>query len=102
MERAKLDSSSETVEVEWSAGGVDRFPYIWLRDNCQCSECFQSDLNKRLVLTSELDLDVAPAHAAARDRGNSLHVTWPDGHQSRYDWQWLRDRCFIYNVMLLY
>ncbi|CAH1259077.1 Hypp2145 [Branchiostoma lanceolatum] len=66
MERATLDSSSEAVEVEWSAGGVDRFPYIWLRDNCQCSECFQADLNKRLVLTSELDLDVSPVRAGVQ------------------------------------
>ncbi|XP_019624414.1 PREDICTED: gamma-butyrobetaine dioxygenase-like [Branchiostoma belcheri] len=94
MERAKLDRSSETVEVEWSAGGVDWFPYVWLRDNCQCSECFQVDLNKRLVLTSRLDLDVAPDHANVQDRGSTLHVTWPDGHRSQYDWQWLRDRCF--------
>ncbi|CAH1259053.1 BBOX1 [Branchiostoma lanceolatum] len=94
MERATLDSSSEAVEVEWSAGGVDRFPYIWLRDNCQCAECFQADLNKRLVLTSELDLDVAPVRAGVQDRGSSLYVTWPDGHRSQYDWQWLRDRCF--------
>ncbi|KAI8507039.1 Gamma-butyrobetaine dioxygenase, partial [Branchiostoma belcheri] len=37
MERVSLNEAghSRVVEVEWSDGGVSRFPYVWLRDNCQ-------------------------------------------------------------------
>ncbi|XP_019618504.1 PREDICTED: gamma-butyrobetaine dioxygenase-like [Branchiostoma belcheri] len=94
MERATLVGSEEVVEVEWSVGGVSKYPYVWLRDNCQCSKCFAKEHNNRLIMTSDIELDAAPVTAEMSDRGSTLLVTWPDGHQSQYDWQWLRDRCF--------
>ncbi|XP_035672119.1 gamma-butyrobetaine dioxygenase-like [Branchiostoma floridae] len=92
--KVKLTDAEGAVEVEWSAGGVSKYPYVWLRDNCQCPMCYESEYGNRLILTSELDTEIVPARAETRGTESALHVTWPDGHQSRYDWQWLRDRCF--------
>ncbi|XP_078693324.1 gamma-butyrobetaine dioxygenase-like isoform X2 [Branchiostoma floridae x Branchiostoma belcheri] len=35
MGKVALNEAARMVEVEWSDGGVSRFPYVWLRDNCQ-------------------------------------------------------------------
>ncbi|XP_078583873.1 gamma-butyrobetaine dioxygenase-like [Branchiostoma floridae x Branchiostoma japonicum] len=87
------------VEVEWSDGGVSSFPYVWLRDNCQCPQCFKPDSCSRLVLMSDLDVNVSPVRAESQARGGLLWVEWSDGHQSHYDWQWLKERCFSPHAM---
>ncbi|XP_035663162.1 gamma-butyrobetaine dioxygenase-like [Branchiostoma floridae] len=99
MENVGLNGADRMVEVEWSDGGVSRFPYIWLRDNCQCPQCFKRDSRCRLILMSDLDVNVSPVRVESQARGGLLSVEWSDGHQSRYDWQWLKERCFSPQVM---
>ncbi|KAI8519039.1 Gamma-butyrobetaine dioxygenase [Branchiostoma belcheri] len=94
MERVSLNGAGRVVEVEWSDGGVSRFPYVWLRDNCQCQQCFNPDSRARLVLMADLDVRLSPVRAEVQAAGSLLTVDWPDGHQSRYDWPWLKARCF--------
>ncbi|XP_066278726.1 gamma-butyrobetaine dioxygenase-like [Branchiostoma lanceolatum] len=96
VEKATAVDTEEVLKVEWSTGGVSKYPYVWLRDNCQCPKCFAAEHNNRRIMTSDIDLDVAPVttEVSDKDGGSSLYVTWPDGHRSQYDWQWLRDRCF--------
>ncbi|CAH1250334.1 BBOX1 [Branchiostoma lanceolatum] len=93
MEKVCLNEAARMVEVEWSGGGVSRFPYVWLRDNCQCPQCFNPDSRSRLVLMLDLDVNVSPVRVEVQG-GSSLSVEWPDGHQSQYDRHWLRERCF--------
>ncbi|CAH1259059.1 BBOX1 [Branchiostoma lanceolatum] len=96
IKKATAVDTEEVLKVEWSTGGVSKYPYVWLRDNCQCPKCFAAEHNNRRIMTSDIDLDAAPVTTvvSGKDRGSSLYVTWPDGHRSQYDWQWLRDRCF--------
>ncbi|CAH1250332.1 BBOX1 [Branchiostoma lanceolatum] len=94
MEKVCLNEAARMVEVEWSGGGVSRFPYVWLRDNCQCPQCFNPDSRSRLVLMLDLDVNVSPVRVEVQAGGSSLSVEWPDGHQSQYDRHWLRERCF--------
>lgn len=43
---------------------VYKFPSIWLRDNCQCSECFHHDSKSRVIANWEnLKFDVQPKSA---------------------------------------
>lgn len=37
-----------------------RFPFVWLRDNCQCSECFHSPSNSRTIDIEQFNFDVKP------------------------------------------
>ncbi|XP_035662137.1 gamma-butyrobetaine dioxygenase-like [Branchiostoma floridae] len=94
MEKVCLNEAARVVEVEWSGGGVSRFPYVWLRDNCQCQKCFNPDSRARLVLMADLDVKLSPVRAEVQAAGSLLTVDWPDGHQSQYDWPWLKARCF--------
>ncbi|XP_078663612.1 gamma-butyrobetaine dioxygenase-like isoform X2 [Branchiostoma floridae x Branchiostoma belcheri] len=93
MDRVRLNEAGRVVEVEWSGGGVSRFPYVWLRDNCQCQQCFNPDSHARLLLMADLDVRISPVRAEIQ-AGSLLTVDWPDGHQSQYDWPWLKARCF--------
>ncbi|KAI8513908.1 Gamma-butyrobetaine dioxygenase [Branchiostoma belcheri] len=94
MGKAALNEAARMVEVEWSDGGVSRFPYVWLRDNCQCPQCFNPDSLSRRVLMNDLDVNVSPVRVELQAKGSLLSVEWPQGHQSQYDCQWLRERCF--------
>ena len=61
MERASLDKDGLTVKVGFCDGDTGEYPYVWLRDNCQCSTCFHPVSKSRLFLLRHLDIDVEPS-----------------------------------------
>ena len=40
-----------------------RFPYVWLKDNCQCESCFHPVSKTRKILFQDLDPDIQPISA---------------------------------------
>ncbi len=77
-----------TLSVAWDDAESADFHFVWLRDNCACPECRHPDAWERLIDNVTLSLDQRPTVADAGDR---LNITWSDGHESSYGWQWLRD-----------
>ncbi|XP_041975210.1 gamma-butyrobetaine dioxygenase-like [Aricia agestis] len=73
-------------------GEILKFPYVWLRDNCQCAECFHPTAKSRVVDWAKFNLDSKPKDVIKDE--NSLQVTWDDGHESRYKINWLKLRSF--------
>lgn len=62
--------------------------YIWLRDNCRCSECINQDTRQRNFNTFEIPIDIKPNEATATESG--LKVQWSHGsHASFYSWDFL-------------
>ena len=49
-----------TVSIHWNDGHQDDFPGVWLRDNCQCSKCYNKDAGNRILLMADLDVNVKP------------------------------------------
>lgn len=41
-------------------------PIIWLRDNCQCSECFHPETFARIIDWDNFDFDVKPVTIEVR------------------------------------
>jgi hypothetical protein len=37
---AQMSNSGRMVTVGWSDGSAGQYPAVWLRDNCQCNQCF--------------------------------------------------------------
>ena len=67
---------------------VLRFPVVWLRDNCPCTECLDAGSGQKLKDITELPAGLAVS--AAEDRGESVVVTYaPDGHRSTFSRAWL-------------
>lgn len=88
-------SQSEKMNAlitRWSDGQETAYPYVWLRDNCQCPECYNPTASQRLILIRNLDVDVTPSALYTEDE--TLRIRWSDGHKSEYDFNWLYKRRF--------
>ena len=73
------------LEIELD-GSRAYFNYYWLRDNCPSG--WDADTQERVfdILQQPDDLRALSADI----EGQLLRVVWPDGHQSEYSLEWLR------------
>ncbi|XP_023972510.1 trimethyllysine dioxygenase, mitochondrial isoform X4 [Physeter macrocephalus] len=69
------------------ANTVMRFDYVWLRDHCRSASCYNSKTHQRSLDTATVDLCIQPK--TIRLDETTLFFTWPDGHVTRYDLDWL-------------
>ncbi|KAI8714529.1 Trimethyllysine dioxygenase [Fusarium sp. LHS14.1] len=63
------------------------FPNLWLRDNCQCTQCVNQDTRQRNFDTFQLPEDVHPVNFSETEK--HLEVQWSDSHKSQHPWSWL-------------
>jgi len=80
------------VDPEDGSSPKDEYPWIWLRDNCQCSSCYESQAQSRIINLSEYDLNIKPTSTQANEE--KISVSWEDGHVSTYGYKWLLERSF--------
>ncbi|KAJ4136197.1 hypothetical protein NW768_003805 [Fusarium equiseti] len=64
-----------------------RVPNLWLRDNCQCSECVNQSTRQRNFDTFKLPQDIKPRSFEHHE--THLEVLWEDDHKSIHPWEWL-------------
>lgn len=87
--------SSRNLTVELVDGQRYEFPLVWLRDNCQCPECFHAGSYSRVHDWERFDPDsIGIRECVVSDDGNLLDITWYDGHRSQFNAAWLEDRNF--------
>ncbi|XP_064115635.1 gamma-butyrobetaine dioxygenase-like isoform X2 [Macrobrachium nipponense] len=82
------------LEVKWDNGRRECYPYIWLRDNCQYEQCFHPTAHARTVDIKDLDVSIVPTSVNVIENSSAFEITWPDGHLSAYNSDWLRERSF--------
>ncbi|XP_076351037.1 gamma-butyrobetaine dioxygenase-like [Tachypleus tridentatus] len=83
--------NKHSLKIVFSNYKVLEFKYIWLRDNCYCSSCIDSDSQQKLIDTAELDINVAPESFWVNEHGQ-LELVWKENggiHKSIYDPDWL-------------
>src|SRR5262245_19759793 len=78
--------------VDWVDGHHSVFHFIWLRDNCNCTQCRHAN-GQRLLDTAAIPPDIAPARPAQASQ-DELAIEWFGGHLSRYSAGWLRAHCY--------
>lgn len=66
------------------------FPYIWLRDSCQTTECIHPTTLQKLHRTSDISLDIRPVHDGVQMTSDGVQITWTDGHKSFFDASFLK------------
>lgn len=91
----KLEKKSEhgMLHVTWSNNSMNRYPFAYLRDICRCPECFhESSLQRSFDTVGKLDLNILPEKYEVMPHGNQIVITWPDGHTSTFDSEWLHSR----------
>ena len=72
---------SECVELKWTGKESYQYPYLWLRDNCQCPSCYNASSKSRRLLMRDLNPESIPSeikvrmffHAIILTLFNSLH-----------------------------
>ena len=94
MSITNIAPNDETLRVTWDDGHISHFHYIWLRDNCPCSNCRHPQVGERTLDPFIIPLDIAPEEVKL-DEAKALNIKWPgDGHQSIYDSSWLRQHTY--------
>ena len=84
---SSVAQNADGLRAFWSSGEQTDLPYLWLRDNCGCSEC-------RVVQTTEkrfhlwgVPADLRPRQVSIQRAGSdeeAISIAWPDGHRTRY------------------
>ncbi len=93
LRNAEVNQGAQFLEVVAEDGSINSFPYVFLRDNCQCPKCFHPSTKQRLLNTAfEVDVDIKPLEARSED--GVVHLTWPDGHVSSFSHEWMLKRKF--------
>ncbi|KAJ7374421.1 Gamma-butyrobetaine dioxygenase [Desmophyllum pertusum] len=84
---------SRMLHVTWNNDTINRYPFVYLRDNCQCSECFhESSLQRSFDTVGHLKIDIQPERVDVLQNGEEISVTWPDKHVSAFNSEWLHSR----------
>ncbi|KAF4988275.1 hypothetical protein FDECE_15126 [Fusarium decemcellulare] len=83
-----------------------RFPNLWLRDNCQCTQCVNQDTRQRNFDTFQLPEDIRPLKFSETESHLEVECTFhaptrlawliktdryrgSDSHTSQHPWSWL-------------
>ncbi|MFT5111468.1 MAG: alpha-ketoglutarate-dependent taurine dioxygenase [Parasphingorhabdus sp.] len=91
MPDVELIESKTELTLHWSDGLASRFHAIWLRDNCCCESCGDPAIGRRKLRLSDLPTDITIE--TAQSEGN-LMVSWSDGHQGEFSFQWLKQNSY--------
>src|SRR5699024_11430279 len=68
-----LSSRYLTVPID---GTPRHFHYVWLRDNCWCTQCKVAQSGDRRLFTADIPSDIQPTDAARKStRLKSSHVS---------------------------
>ncbi|XP_064115629.1 gamma-butyrobetaine dioxygenase-like [Macrobrachium nipponense] len=94
FQRISLLGDEWMLEARWKDGFRSKYPYIWLRDNCQCPSCFCPSSASRRVLLRDLDPSIVPVSFTTSEDSGDLEILWSDGHRGLYMSDWLRERSF--------
>jgi trimethyllysine dioxygenase len=90
-QRAGL-ANDQQVYLDWNARKTSVYSHFWLRDHCHCEQCYHPVTRQRLVDTFAIPRDIQPVGVDSTEEG--LSVSWPDGHQSIYAWDWLHTHSY--------
>ena len=93
VQNVQQAGGSRMLNVTWNNDTVGRFPFVFLRDNCQCSECFhESSVQRTYDTFNKLDMHIQPQRVEVLQNGEQISITWPDKHVSLFSSQWLHSR----------
>jgi gamma-butyrobetaine dioxygenase len=88
---AAVTLESDQLLVDWGIA-AHRFHYVWLRDNCGCSQCRHPIAGERLSDPASIPLTIRATSAEITNRG--ILIVWPDSHSSEFSTGWLHQHAY--------
>lgn len=70
--KTSLSVDKENLEVNFD-NDVERYPLVWLRDNCTCENCFHKQSTSRIINWNEFNVDPKVKSVEVR-KNNKKHV----------------------------
>ena len=52
--------SSDSIQFKTNDNTLKKYPYIWLRDHCKCSKCFNQQTEELENDLTEISIDIKP------------------------------------------
>ncbi|KAF0881750.1 gamma-butyrobetaine dioxygenase [Hyaena hyaena] len=92
IQKADVVEGAHLMHIFWHDGAESLYPAVWLRDNCQCPECYLDSAKARKLLIEALDVNIG-IKGLTFDR-KKVYITWPNEHYSEFEADWLKKRCF--------
>ncbi|KAI5936350.1 gamma-butyrobetaine dioxygenase [Manis javanica] len=92
IQKAEVLDGAHLMQILWHDGAESLYPAVWLRDNCQCPECYLDSAKARKLLVEALDVNIR-IKGMTFDR-KKVHIMWPNEHYSEFEADWLKKRCF--------
>ncbi|NNC76838.1 MAG: DUF971 domain-containing protein, partial [Woeseiaceae bacterium] len=83
-----ISIDADSVCIAWESGARSDLPHLWLRDNCDCSDCRIEQTSEKRFLIADVSADLAPANVELIE--DRLFIEWPDGHRSSFSGEFLR------------
>ena len=95
--RIKDNEKQRLVKITWEDGKENLYPHLFLRDHCQCAECFHpATKSRRLDTVRTVDLGIKISDIKFEKdgdgEGDKVTITWPDHHTSVFYGDWLLSR----------
>jgi gamma-butyrobetaine dioxygenase len=87
-----LVKESDHLELVWTDGAISKYHWLWLRQSCECSVCFNSYARQRYFDPSIYFAGAAPESVV--ENGDTLSILWKDGHPSVYPLDVLRRKTY--------
>jgi DUF971 family protein len=85
--------SARVLEVEWGQGHVSRYPYLLLRDRCECALCRDEWTGQRRD-PGNLNPETLTIVGMETVGNYALRIRWSDGHDTGlYTWDRLLSLC---------
>ncbi|MEM7170880.1 MAG: TauD/TfdA family dioxygenase [Pseudomonadota bacterium] len=82
------DQDKDSLIVNWDDGTTSLFHYVWLRDNCLCTDCGNPMIGRKTLRLRDFPLNIRPASLA--NDVDEVRINWDhDGHESTYSAAWL-------------
>ncbi|XP_078405676.1 gamma-butyrobetaine dioxygenase [Cetorhinus maximus] len=92
IQKVEAFDKQRCITVHWEDGSHSQYPYVWLRDNCQCPQCFLPSAKARRLPIEDLDVNISAEKVTLTN--SKISVVWPDQHVSEFDSSWLKTRSF--------
>ena len=84
---SRVVENDDSMAAVWQGGEETSLPYLWLRDNCGCSECRVVQTTEKRFHIFRVAREIRPWQVTIERPGwddEELAIVWPDGHRTRY------------------